>query len=147
MHTAPELSQMYRFSGNKFIHHQFPGLRGTEDGMVVRINSLRDAKICTALPQGFQVTIKAFILCKEEPTICLEASSMAPWRGYFTGSPNHSYGIASIWISCPGWGSVFGGGYSAGFFPFWGFQSLHFLVYWKEQNRKGRFRNLLRVYL
>ena len=67
MHTAPELSQMYRFSGNKFIHHQFPGLRGTEDGMVVRINSLRDAKICTALPQGFQVTIKAFILCKEEP--------------------------------------------------------------------------------
>lgn len=67
MHTASELSQMYRFPAIRSSIVSFTGLRGTKDGMVVRINSLRDAKICTALPQGFQVTIKAFILCKEEP--------------------------------------------------------------------------------
>ena len=53
-------------AGDQFIYGQSPCFWGAEDRVVIRIHRLRNAKVHTALTHGFQITMKAFILGKEQ---------------------------------------------------------------------------------
>ena len=66
MHGTSELGQMDGLAGDQFIYGQSPCFWGAEDRVVIRIHRLRNAKVHTALTHGFQITMKAFILGKEQ---------------------------------------------------------------------------------
>ena len=66
MHGTAELGQVDGLAGNQLIYSEFPGFWGAEDGMIVGIDCLWDAKVHTALTHSFQIPVKAFILGKEQ---------------------------------------------------------------------------------
>ena len=66
MHRTAELSQMNGLTCNQLIYGKFPGFWGAKDCVVVGINRLWDAKVHAALTHGFQITVKAFVLGKEQ---------------------------------------------------------------------------------
>ncbi len=124
---------------------------------------MRDTKVHTALAHRLEVAIKAFVLCEEKTDDIARGIINCPMEGVFRVSAKPFIGssiyldeLAGVWFSRPpgcGFrvrrGVVFAsaGVSGDGFFSFWGFQNLHFLVYWKVQNRKERFQNLRAVCL
>ena len=55
--------------------------------MVVRINRLWDAEIRAALTHGFQITVKAFILCQEKSDDLPGSIIDSTMKGVFDISP------------------------------------------------------------
>lgn len=66
MRGMPKLSQMDGLSGNQFIYREFSFLWGAENGVIVRINSLGNPKIYTALAHSLKIAKKAFVLCEKK---------------------------------------------------------------------------------
>ncbi len=106
-----------------------------------------DAEVHTALAHGFIVAVKAFVLSKEQANHLARGINNCPMEGAggISAKPFIGGGINLDELS---WmGLAYAGESGNEFFSFGGFQTLHFLVYWKEQNRKYGFQNLRTVSL
>ena len=116
--------------------------------MVVRINRLWDAEIRAALTHGFQITVKAFILCQEKSDDLPGSIIDSTMKGVFDISPKPLVRRGIDLDELSGMGLTFAPMCAVSdFFLFRAFKTSIFLVYWKEQSRKVEFRNLQRVYL
>lgn len=115
--------------------------------MVVRINRLWDAEIRAALTHGFQITVKAFILCQEKSDDLPGSIIDSTMKGVFDISPKPLVRRGIDLDELSGMGLTFAPMCAVSDFFFLGLSKPAFLVYWKEQSRKVEFRNLQRVYL